>query len=234
MLRVHRYRMNNSRGHATSVLVLLGLLFAGAGLRLFRMLVGKDTRGRDIGNGCLQFVLPAADNIAFPVHHGVEANPGNFCRIVLLRLADRRVHQVGALEEFGLRRPRHQAADSDAAVLQFLAKGKREAVYERLAAIVDRLMGSRHKAGDRSRQQNAPLSATAHEIAHLLYEIDRADDVGVDYLWCSGEVLVENPLPRPRPALACFTLSLGGTFRNAWAGHTLQTYSDGAPMSAPC
>lgn len=32
----------------------------------------------------------------------------------------------------------------------------------------------------------------------------------------------------------CFTLSLGGTFRNAWAGHALQTSSDRAPTSAPC
>ena len=57
--------------------------------------------------------------------------------------ADLGVHHVGALEEFGLGRARHQAGDRDAAVLELVAQRVGEAVDEGLGAVVDRLEACR-------------------------------------------------------------------------------------------
>ena len=116
--------------------------------------------------------------------------------------ADLGVQHVGALEELGLGRARHQAGHGDAGVLQLVAQREGEGVDERLGAVVDRLEGARHEAGDRAGDQDAALAARAHVAADLLDQVDRAGDVGVDDVAAVVEVLVEEALPRPCPALA--------------------------------
>jgi len=103
------------------------------------MLLGKYARRSHIGNGCLQFVLPAADNVALTLHHRIEAGLGNLRRIVLLCLPNLSIKHISAFEERRRSRARHQARDRHARVLHFIAQRKREGVEERLGAAVDRL-----------------------------------------------------------------------------------------------
>ena len=76
-------------------------------------------------------------------------------------------------------------------VLEFVADRGRKAVDERLGAMVDGLEGAGHVAGDRAGNQDAPLVAPGHLAQHLLHEVDRAGDVGVDHVLDVGKVLLE-------------------------------------------
>lgn len=120
---------------------------AGTRRCLLAMLLGKDRSRHDIGDGGLEFVLPSAHHIAFPVHHGLEAGPGHIGGIVLLALSNRGVEHVGAGEELGLGGTRHETGDRHAGVFQLGPQRKREGIQERLAGVVDGLIG----AGDEPR-----------------------------------------------------------------------------------
>ena len=108
--------------------------------------------------------------------------------------ADLGVHHVGALEEFGLGGARHQAGHGDAGVLQLGAQREGEGVEERLGAVVDRLEGAGHEAGDRAGDQDPAAAAGPHVAADLVHQIERAGDVGVDHMPHVVEVLIEERL----------------------------------------
>src|SRR3954470_16119669 len=163
-------------------------------LRLLAVHLGRPAGRDDVGDRRLELVLPAGDDVALAVHHRLEAALRDVGRVVLLRGAELGVHHVGALEELGLGRPRHQAADGDAGVRQLVADGEGEGIEERFASVVDRLVGAGHEAGDRAGDQDAALAARAHVAADLVDQVDRAGDVGVDDAAHLGEVLVEEAL----------------------------------------
>ncbi len=54
----------------------------------FGVLGREHRRRRDIGHRRLELVLPACDDIAFPVHHGVETDLRDVGRVVLLSLTN--------------------------------------------------------------------------------------------------------------------------------------------------
>ena len=169
----------------------------------FCVLLRQRFRRHDVGGRGLQLVLPAADHVAFALHHRLEAVLGDVGRIVLLVRPDLGIQHVGALEEFGLGRARHQAGHRDAGVLELFPQREGEGVEERLGAVVDGLIGARHEAGDRAGDQDAAIALCAHVAADLVDQIDRAGDVGVDHVaGCRRNPDRGRPLPRPRPALA--------------------------------
>ena len=75
--------------------------------------------------------------------------------------------------------------------LQLGAQREGEGVQEGFGAVVDRLEGAGHEAGDRAGDQDAAFVRDAHVAARPLDEIDRAGDVGVDDVPDLFEILVE-------------------------------------------
>src|SRR3712207_306474 len=71
---------------------------------------------------------------------GIKADLGNVGWIVFLGLTDLGVHHIGALEEFGLGRPRHEAGHRNSGVLHLVAERERKRVDKGFRAIVDRLV----------------------------------------------------------------------------------------------
>lgn len=55
----------------------------------------------DVGDGRLEFVLPAGDDIAIAANHRVESDPCHIDRVVLFGMADLGVEHVNAFEESG-------------------------------------------------------------------------------------------------------------------------------------
>src|SRR6478672_12699434 len=84
-----------------------------AGRGHFTVLLGEYAGGRDVRDGALELVLPAAHHVAIAAHHGVEASLCDVGGIVLLLRADFGVEHVGTLKEIGLGRARHEAGDGD-------------------------------------------------------------------------------------------------------------------------
>jgi hypothetical protein len=59
------------------------------------------------------------------------------------------------------------------------------------------LEGPRHKAGDRSCDQDASCATAAHIATNLLNEIQRAIDVGIDDIGPGFEILIQEALTEP-------------------------------------
>ena len=103
---------------------------------------------------------------------------GDLGRVRLLFIpADRRVLHLGALEEFGVGRARHQAGDGDGGVLQLVAKRHAEAVEKSLGAVVDRLEAAWNEASDRAGDQDSALVTLPHVPADTVNERDRSGDI---------------------------------------------------------
>ena len=162
-----------------------------AGRGHFAVLLGEHAGGRDVRDGALELVLPAAHHVAIAAHHGVEASLCDVGGIVLLLRADFGVEHVGTLKEIGLGRARHEAGDGDPGPFQLRAQREGERINERLRAIIDCLVSAGHEAGDRSGDQDASLAARAHVAADFLNEVNGAGDVRVDDVAGGLEVLIE-------------------------------------------
>ncbi len=106
------------------------------------MLLGKHSRRRDVGNGGLDLVLQAADDVAVAAHHRVPTCLGDIGRIVLFLLPDLGIEHIGALEEPRFGRAGHQAGHRDVGVLEFVAQREGKTVHEGLGAVVDGLEAS--------------------------------------------------------------------------------------------
>ncbi len=155
---------------------------------------GVTMRHRD-----LKLVLHARDDIALAIHHRLESDARDFggIRLVLLR-ADLRIHQIRALEELGIGDARHETGHGHARVLELIAKRPGERIDERFRAVVDRLIGAGHEAGNRSGEQDAPLVTAAHVLADAMNQVKRAGDVGIDDMRDGTEVLIEKAPCRDR------------------------------------
>lgn len=114
-------------------------------------------------------------------HHRVPALTGDLGGVVLLALTDIGVEHVGAGEELGLGRPRHQGGQGDPLlILQLVAKRLGEVVDERLGRIIDRVEGAGDEADDRSGHQHLALAVPDHRRQHALQQINGAGHIGVD------------------------------------------------------
>ncbi len=71
--------------------------------------------------------------------------------------------------------PGNEAGHRDVVVLQFVAQREGEGVEERLARVIDRLVGARDEAGDRPGDEDAAPVTVAHVGPHLLNDIERVD-----------------------------------------------------------
>ena len=160
------------------------------------MLLGQDARWGHIGHGRLQFVFPAANNIALALHHGGETGSGDLCRIVLCLLPNLRVEHVGTFEELSFSCARHQACNRHVGGLQFIPQREREGIEKRLGAIVDRLERARHKTGDGASDEDAALTASTHLARHFLNQIEGAGEVRINDVAHGIEVLVEKAVPQ--------------------------------------
>jgi hypothetical protein len=60
---------------------------------------GQHARGRNVGNGRLDFVLPTSHHVALAVHHCLKARFSDVGWIVLFGLADFRILQARPVEE---------------------------------------------------------------------------------------------------------------------------------------
>jgi hypothetical protein len=85
------------------------LLLGRPWFRHLSMLFSEDAGRGDVCNRRLQFVLPAADDIAVAPHHGVEPDARHIRRIILRALPDLCVRHVRTLEEIRFRSPGHEA-----------------------------------------------------------------------------------------------------------------------------
>ena len=72
---------------------------------------------------------------------------------------------------------------------------------ERLAGVVDGLIGARDEASDRTGDEDAAPLARAHVTADLLDEIDGAGDVGVHDAHDVIEILIEETFAKPSPGV---------------------------------
>jgi hypothetical protein len=101
------------------------------------------------------------------------------------------VQHAGPRKELGVRGARHQAGHRDARVLELVAQRRRERIDKRLGPVVNRLEATRREARDRARQQDAAPALLAHRLPHLLHQVNRARDIGVDHVQHRGKVLVQ-------------------------------------------
>ena len=88
--------------------------------------------------------------------------------------------------------------------LSSCAQREGERIEERLGAVVDRLVGAGHEAGDRAGDQDAAAAAPPHVAADLLQQVDSVPVtlVSITRSACRPKSWSRNALPRPRPALA--------------------------------
>ena len=115
----------------------------------------------------------------------------------MIVLTDFCVHQAGPLEEVGVGRSRHQTGYRHAAILEFVAQGKGEAVDEGLGRIVDGLERSGDETRDRSCDQDLAPASVAHVAADQMKQFERTGDIGGDHALHLVEVLIEKCLAQP-------------------------------------
>src|SRR5258708_21928977 len=94
-------------------------------------------------------------------HQRLKSVLSHLCGVVLLTDAQLRVFHTSALEEFGLRRTRHEYRNGHRLVLQLAAHCLCEGRQKCLRRAVDRIEWRRHSSIDRWREKN-PTAAFAH------------------------------------------------------------------------
>src|SRR5438552_13631974 len=159
------------------------------------MLLGQHSGWSHRCQPWLNLVLQSAYDIAIGFHHRLEADFGDISGIILLARADRCIEHIGAFEEFRLSCAWHKTSHRHAGILWFLAQSKGKRIHERLGSVVNRLVRSRHKASDRSRDENAAFATFAHLVPHFVNEIQCARHVSVDYVPRLFEILIEKRVP---------------------------------------
>src|SRR3954452_16869021 len=106
----------------------VGVLFVGrAGLGHAAVHRGLRAVGQEPARAALELRGERRrDHALLVVHQRLVAVASDVCGVVLVARADLRVEHVGALEELGVGRPRHQRGDRHARVLQLVAERERE------------------------------------------------------------------------------------------------------------
>jgi hypothetical protein len=85
--------------------------------------------------------------------------------------------------------------------LRLAAQRERKRIEKRLGAVIHRLVGAEHKAGDRAGDQDASPAGRAHVAPDLLDQVERAGDVGVDDAARRGKILIEKRFAEAAPGV---------------------------------
>ena len=118
------------------------------------------------------------------------------------RLPDPRIGHSCAFKEIGLGSARHEASDGNTGVLQLVAEGKGKAVEERFRPVVNGLVSTRHKPGDRPCNQDTAAAVSPHLPADLLIRRCRLRLVMLVQPTYVGEILVQERLAKS-PSRVC-------------------------------
>uniref|UniRef100_A0A0N4ZXW1 Transposase n=1 Tax=Parastrongyloides trichosuri TaxID=131310 RepID=A0A0N4ZXW1_PARTI len=161
-------------------------------LRHPAMLLCQHGLRRHRRHGGLEPVAQSRDHVAGAALQGFIALERHFGWIHLVRvLTDLSVYHARPPEEVRIRRAGHEDGDRDVAVLELVAQGEGEAVYEGLAPVIDRLEAARHEAGDGAGEKDSAFAPLPHSAPGQIGEPERPRNIGVHHMKDVGQVLIK-------------------------------------------